>query len=109
MKINVQILLVVLGILFFHPTAKMIYSKDEISGTVTFTMTAAPSTIDAEDFANVTFCKVAFANKDLGCVKVELNLAGTTSLTIQVPDCMARRFFPGEASDIFMWILNYKL
>ena len=109
MKSKLQLIPIALFIIFFSLTSKMNFSKDATSGTITFAITTAPYAFEEEDVKCSNFYDVTIAFKDLGSVKVEMNLAGKTSLTIQAPDYLVRRFFLDESSDIFLRILNIKL
>ena len=109
MKSKLQFIPIALVIIFFNSTSKIFFSKDPNSGTVAFTITVAPYFFEEEDVKSFTFYDVSIAFKVLGSVKVEMNLVGKTSLTIQAPDYLVRRFFLDESSDIFLRILNIKL
>lgn len=108
MKSKVLVILIVLGVVFFNTTVKIIFPKDATSGTVIFIITTAPYISEKENIKSFTFYDVSLAYKDLYSVKVEMNLAGKTSITIQAPDCMLRGFFLDVPSDIVLRILNFK-
>jgi hypothetical protein len=94
MKNKLRVILIMLCILLYNTTEKIVITKDAASGTVTFTLTAATpifATPDSKPFVfyNATY---TFGNSDNS--KIKMPFRAKSPLIIPAPDCEAYSFFP---------------
>lgn len=78
---------------------KVTYSEDLKAKIAVFTLTAAPTLMNATHMKRFTYYNFIYSFKDIGNGKVEASVTSKMALTVNVPLWMLRSSFPGSASD----------
>jgi hypothetical protein len=75
--------------------AVMAFDEDASERTATFSLTAAPSMLEARGVKRMSYFNIVYSFKDLGDGRVAMTVTGKTSPPVEVPLWMIRSAFPG--------------
>jgi hypothetical protein len=79
--------------------AVMTFDESASEGRATFTLSAAPSMLEARKVKRMSYYAVSYSFKDLGDGRVEMTVTGRTSPPVEVPLWLIRSAFPGAPAD----------
>jgi len=80
--------------------ARMQISEDEVTKTVTFTLTAAPALFEKKAVDRITQYNLTYQFKDLGNNQAALTITSSVLPTAQVPVWVMRNFFPEGPAEV---------
>jgi hypothetical protein len=101
MKNKLRVILIMLCILLYNTTEKIVFSKDAASGTVTFTLTAATSMFTTMDSKPFVFYNATYTFNNSGNAKIKMPFPAKSHPAITAPDCEVYNFFPMNPLTLF--------
>ncbi|OJW80691.1 MAG: hypothetical protein BGO59_35090 [Spirosoma sp. 48-14] len=86
--------------------AKMQMVEDELTKTVTFTLSAAPTLFEKKAIDRITQYNLTYQFKDLGIGLTALTITSSVVPTAQVPIWIMRNYFPEGPADVLHKLLQ---